>query len=171
MSVVLHTESNRRQALRELYRALDDNTTPPQGLARTETALAAAIGPAPMTNRAWFLERQPPADAADEVDAYRAYCFDPTHARKPTTNPRDHLRGNFMREQIVTCQAFVLDLPANHFVDLTNLPAVLRTASDEFTRTIRDGRCVLEKTTVGSVRDVLSLYQRTRDQSVRNRHR
>jgi hypothetical protein len=170
MSVVLQTESNRRRALRDLFRALEENTTPPRGFARTDTGVVAAVGPAPMTKRAWFLERHPPLDASEdtaEAQVYRAYWFNPTHARKPTTNPRNHLRGNLMREQLVTCQAFVLNLPTNHFENHTNLATILRTASEQFTPPIRDGRRVLEKTTVGSVRDVLSLYQRTRHQPMR----
>jgi len=170
MSVVLQTESQRQHALRELFRAIEDNTTPPRGLARDETGVVAAIGPAPMTKRAWFLERYPPHDTDEETteaEVYRAYCFDPTHARKPSTNPHDHLRGNLMREQLVTCQAFVLDFPAEYFETSTSLAGVLRTASEQFTPTIRDGRRVIEKTTVGSVRDVLGLYERTRHRPTR----
>lgn len=170
MSVVLHTESQRKHALRELFRALEDNTTPPRGLAQDETVVA-AIGPAPMTKRAWFLERHPPLntdEVATEAQVYRAYCFDPTHARKPSTNPHDHLRGDFMRDQLVTCQAFVLDIPVELFENRTSLAGVLRIASEQLTTTIRDGRRVIEKTTVGSVRDVLGLYQRTRRQPPRS---
>ena len=171
MSVVLKTESHRRQALRELFHTLEDNTTPPRGLARTDTGVVAAIGPAPMTTRAWFLECSPPLKASEdatEAQVYRAYCFDPTHARKPTTDPRDHFQGNFMHDQLVTCQAFVLDLPADRFENRTSLDAILRTASEQFTSSIRDGRRILEKTTVGSTRDVLALYQRTRHQPARD---
>lgn len=165
MSVVLQSESNRRQALRELFQALEDNTTVPRGLARTNTGVVAAIGPAPMTTRAWFLERCPPLEGNEEnpeAQVYRAYCFEPTHTRKPTTDPRDHLQGNFIHEQLVTCQVFVLDLPADRFENRRGLDVILRTASEQFTPTIRDGRRVLEKRTVGSTRDILSLYQRTR---------
>ena len=171
MSVVLTTESQRQHALRELFQAIKDNTTPPRGLTQDETGVIAAIGPAPMTKRAWFLERHPPLATNEEVTGeqpYRAYCFDPTHAQKPTTNPHDHLRGNLMREQLVTCQAFVLDFPVEAFEDRTSLAGVLRTASEQFTPTIHDYRRVIEKTTVGSVRDVLGLYQRTRNQPARN---
>jgi len=167
MSIVLQTESNRRQALRDLFHALEDNTNPPRGLARTDTAIVAAIGPTPMTKRAWFLERYRPLEAgkdSTEAKVYRAYCFDPTHARKPTTDPRDHLRGNFMHEQLVTCKAFVLDFPAVQFENRTSLNAIIRTASEQFTPTIRDGHRVLEETTVHSARNVLVLYQRTRYQ-------
>jgi hypothetical protein len=163
MSVVLQAESNRRQALRKLFHALEDNKTPPRGLARTNTGIVAAIGPAPMTKRAWFLERNPPLEAT-EAQVYRAYCFDPSHARKPTTDPRNHLRGNFMHEQLVSCQVFVFDLPAARFENRTRLDAILRTVSEEFFPTIRDGQRVLEKTTVHSARNVLVLYQRTRYQ-------
>jgi len=171
MSVVLQTESNRRQALRELFQALEDNATPPRGLARTDTGVVAAIGPAPMTTRAWFLERYPhlkASEEATEAQVYRAYCFDPTHTRKPTTDLRDNLQGNFIHEQLVTCQVFVLDLPAERFENRTRLDALLRIASEQFTPTICDGRRVLEKTTVGSTRDVHALYQRTRHQPARD---
>jgi len=171
MSVVLTTESQRQHALRELFQAIKDNTTPPRGLTQDETGVIAAIGPAPMTKRAWFLERHPPDNPSEdgtEAQVYRAYSFDPTHARKPSTNPHDHLRRNLMREQLVTCQAFVLDLPTEFFENCTSDAGVLRTASEQFTPTIRDGRRVIEKTTVGSVRDVLGLYQRTRHQPARS---
>ncbi|SDY32063.1 hypothetical protein SAMN04487946_11137 [Halobellus clavatus] len=167
MSVVLQSEANRRQALRELFQALEDNATPPRGLAQTKSGVVAAIGPAPMTTRAWFLERYPHLKASEETaeaQVYRAYCFDPTHTRKPTTDPRDHIQGNFVDDQLVTCQVFVLDLPATNFENCTRLDAILRIASEQFTPIIRDGQRVLEKTIVGSARDVHALYQRTRYQ-------
>ena len=171
MSVVLQTDIDRRKALRELFYGLEDNTTPPRGLARINGGITAAIESAPMTRRAWFLERYTPIDArADftEAQVYRAYCFDPTHAQKPTTDPGDHLQGNFMQEQFVTCQAFVLNLPSDRFVNCTGLDAMLRVASEQFTPTIRDGQRVLEKTPVHSARSVLALYQRTRHQPARD---
>ena len=167
MSVVLQSEANRRQALRELFQALEDNATPPRGLAQTKSGVVAAIGPAPMSTRAWFLERYPHLKASEETaeaQVYRAYCFDPTHTRKPTTDPRDHIQGNFVDDQLVTCQVFVLDLPATNFENCTRLDAILRIASEQFTPIIRDGRRVLEKTIVGSARDVHARYPRTRYQ-------
>jgi hypothetical protein len=167
MSVVLQSEANRRQALRELFQALEDHTPPPRGLAQTKSGVVAAIGPAPMTTRAWFLERYPHLKASEETtgaQVFRAYCFDPTHIRKPTTDPRDHVQGNFVEDHLVTCQVFVLDLFATHFENHTRLDEILRIASEQFSPIIRDGRRVLEKTIVGSARDVHALYQRTRYQ-------
>ena len=167
MSVVLQSEANRRQALRELFQALEDHTPPPRGLAQTKSGVVAAIRPAPMTTRAWFLERYPHLKASEETtgaQVFRAYCFDPTHIRKPTTDPRDHVQGNFVEDHLVTCQVFVLDLSATHLENCTRLDEILRIASEQFSPIIRDGRRVLEKTIVGSARDVHELYQRTRYQ-------
>lgn len=167
MSVVLQSEANRRQALRELFQALEDHTPPPRGLAQTKSGVVAAIRPAPMTTRAWFLERYPHLKASEETtgaQVFRAYCFDPTHIRKPTTDPRDHVQGNFVEDHLVTCQVFVLDLSVTHFENCTRLDEILRIASEQFSPIIRDGRRVLEKTIVGSARDVHALYQRTRYQ-------
>jgi len=167
MSVVLQSEANRRQALRELFQALEDHTPPPRGLAQTKSGVVAAIGPAPMTTRAWFLERYPHLKASEETteaQVFRAYCFAPTHIRKPTTDPRDHVQGNFVEDHLATCQVFVLDLSATHFENHTRLDEILRIASEQFSPIIRDGRRVLEKTIFGSARDVHALYQRTRYQ-------
>lgn len=163
MYLALRSESHRRQALRQLYRALENNETPPRGFVQDDVGLCAALGPAPHTTRAWFLERLPSSEMVDvgtkRVDAYRAYCFDPTHTQKPTTDPQAHIRGEFLTTQLVTCQLFILDLPPERFQSSPNLAVALRAASEQFEPTLRANHHLQEKTTVHSVREVLALYR------------
>ncbi|WP_302083799.1 hypothetical protein [Salinibaculum rarum] len=101
----------------------------------------------------WYVERVEGRDG----HAYRALLLKPNFVTKPSMNPQDHARGEFMSETLQTCQAFVFDIPTDAVETITSTGGLQRQLAEQYRYGIQ--QTLVEKRRVHSNQQVLSLYQ------------
>jgi len=145
----------RELELGRIYSAIEDQREIRDRVLTTDDGQLTAGLIATQRGDVWYIER---VNARDD-HAYRVMLFQPNFVTKPSMNPQDHARGNFMSEDLQTCQAFVFDVPTDAVETVTTPGGLARRLPEQYRYGIQ--QTLVEKRHVHSDRQVLSLHQET----------